>query len=75
MRQSRGLPIEQLQATRAQAAALVAHTRAICQYNWAQFRLLHAIGTTPTVEAEAAVNVTPEEVPEEEAGNPAGPGS
>ncbi|MEE3369447.1 MAG: TolC family protein [Planctomycetota bacterium] len=77
VRQSRGLPIELLQATRAQATALAAHTRAICQYNRAQFRLLHAIGTTPTVETEAdtAGNVTPEEVPEEEAEDPAEPAS
>ena len=77
VRQSRGLPIELLQATRAQAAALAAHTRAICQYNRAQFRLLHAIGTTPAVENErdAAENVTPDEVPEDAAGEPAKPAS
>ena len=77
VRQSRGLPIELLQATRAQATALAAHTRAICQYNRAQFRLLHAIGTTPTVEnnVDTVENVAPEEVPEDAASESAQPAS
>ena len=54
VRQGRGLPIELIQAIRAQATSLSAHTRSISRYNRSQFRLLHAIGTAPAVADDPA---------------------
>ena len=42
-----GLPIELLQAIRARSAALDAYTKAVTDYNRAQFQLLRALGRAP----------------------------
>ena len=45
--QGEGLPIELLQAIRAQTSALDAYTRAVAEYNRAQYRLLRSLGRPP----------------------------
>ncbi len=47
VREGDGLPVELLQAIRARCESLTAYTRAVSDYNRAQFRLLRSLGQPP----------------------------
>ena len=60
IREGEGIPLELIQALRARAAAQDAHTRAVSDYNRAQYRLLRAIGVPPGIPAVGDLAIPPD---------------
>ena len=64
VRAQEGLPLELLEAIRTRANAHDTYTRAVSDFNRAQFRLLRAMGAPPRIPAEVATEIPSEPIPE-----------